>query len=94
MFGLKTIIVAAIPVLMFIYPLVVAIIILTFLNNLIPALVTGLQTAKISLGPIDNIFNTMVPLHTLGMGWISFTIVGFIIGLLWKAAVSSNKASQ
>ena len=110
MFGLKTIIVAAIPVLMFIYPLVVAIIILTFLNNLfdgrqcvyawtigltlIPALVTGLQTAKISLGPIDNIFNTMVPLHTLGMGWISFTIAGFIIGFIWRAAVSSNKASQ
>ena len=110
MFGLKTIIVAAIPVLMFIYPLVVAIIVLTFLNNLfdgrqcvyawtigltlIPALVTGLQTAKISLGPIDNIFNTMVPLHTLGMGWISFTIAGFIIGFIWRAAVSSNKASQ
>ena len=89
---------------------VVAIIILTFLNNLfdgrqcvyawtigltlIPALVTGLQTAKISLGPIDNIFNTMVPLHTLGMGWISFTIAGFIIGFIWRAAVSSNKASQ
>ena len=110
MFGLKTIIVAAIPVLMFIYPLVVAIIILTFLNNLfdgrqcvyawtigltlIPALVTGLQTAKIALGPIDNIFNTMVPLHTLGMGWISFTIAGFIIGFIWKAVVSSSKASQ
>ena len=62
--------------------------------TLIPALVTGLQTAEISLGPIDNIFNTMVPLHTLGMGWISFTIAGFIIGFIWKAAVSSNKASQ
>lgn len=110
MFGLKTIIVAAIPVLMFIYPLVVAIIILTFLNNLydgrqcvyawtigltlIPSLVTGLQTAKISLGPIDSIFNTMVPLHTLGMGWISFTIAGFIIGLIWKAAVSSKSVNQ
>lgn len=95
---------------MFIYPLVVAIIILTFLNNLydgrqcvyawtigltlIPALVTGLQTAKISLGPIDSIFNTMVPLHTLGMGWISFTIAGFIIGLIWKAVVSSKSVNQ
>ena len=60
MFGLKTIITAAIPVLMFIYPLVVAIIILAFLHKtfdgrqcvyawtigltLIPAVVTGLQT--------------------------------------------------
>lgn len=110
MFGLKTIIVAAIPVLMFLYPLVIAIILLTFLNNLfdgrqcvyawtigltfIPALVTGLQTAKVNLGPIDNIFNTMVPLHTMGMGWISFTIAGLIIGFVWKALFSPKDVIQ
>lgn len=106
MFGLKTIITAAIPVLMFIYPLVVAIIILAFLHNafggrqcvyawtigltLIPAIVTGLQTAEFSLGHIDTIFATMVPLHSLGMGWVCFTIAGFVIGFIWKSIFSSS----
>lgn len=100
MFGLHTIIVAAIPVLMFIYPLVIVLIILTFLDKsfggrqcvyawtmgmtCIVAVVTGLQTAQIPLGSIDYIFNTMVPLHTLGMGWVCFAIAGYIIGMIWK----------
>ena len=106
MFGLKTIISAAIPVLMFIYPIVVALVILTFLHKLfggrqcvyawtigltiIPAVVTGLQTAKFSLGSIDVFFNNTVPLHDLGMSWICFAVAGFIIGLIWKTAVSSK----
>ena len=106
MFGLKTIIVAAIPVLMFIYPQVVAIVFLTFLHKsfggrqcvyawtmgltIIPSLIAGTQTAGISLGGIDTFFNTMVPFHSIGMGWISFAIAGFIIGLIWKGAVKSK----
>ena len=106
MFGLKTIIVAAIPVLMFIYPLVVVLVILTFLDKLfggrqcvyawtigltlITALINGTQTAKISLGSVDTFFNTMVPFHLIGMGWISFAVAGFIIGLIWKAVVKPS----
>ena len=106
MFGLKTIISAAIPVLMFIYPIVVALVILTFLHKffggrqcvyawtigltIIPAVVTGLQTAKFSLGSIDVFFNNTVPLHDLGMSWLCFAVAGFIIGLIWKTAVSSK----
>lgn len=105
--GLKTIIVAAIPVLMFVYPLVVSNIILTFTHNLfggrrcvwvcstaftfIPALVTGLETAKIPLGPIDTLFASL-PLHSLGMDWIPFLVVGFIVGLIYKAAVPDKEA--
>ena len=105
LFGLKTIIVAAIPVLMFIYPIVVVLILLTFLHNLfdgrqcvyawtvgltlITALINGTQTAHISLGPIDSFFNSVVPLHALGMSWICFAAIGFIIGLLWKVAKKS-----
>ncbi len=104
MFGLKTIIVAAIPVLMFIYPMVVAIVALTFLDKLfggrqcvyawtmgltmIPAFISGTQTAGIPLGSVDAFFNTTVPFHSIGMGWISFAVVGFIIGLLWKVTVT------
>lgn len=108
MFGLKTIIVAAIPVLMFIYPLVVVLVILTFLDKwfggrqcvyawtigltMITALVNGTQTAKIPLGSVDTFFNTMVPFHLIGMGWLSFAIVGFVIGLIWKAVVKPSDA--
>ena len=110
MFGLKTIIVAAIPVLMFIYPIVVVLVILTFLHKvfdgrqcvyawtigltMITALVNGTQTAKISLGGIDTFFNTMVPLHPLGMGWICFALAGFIIGMIWKSVVTSSSGAD
>ncbi|MCH4178712.1 MAG: branched-chain amino acid transport system II carrier protein [Megasphaera sp.] len=108
LFGLKTIISAAIPVLMFIYPLIISTIILTFLHNLfggrqcvwawttaftfVPALVTGFQTAKVSLGPIDTFFQS-VPLAEYGMSWLCFTIAGFVIGLIWKAAVHEKEAA-
>ena len=94
---------------MFIYPIVVALVILTFLHKLfggrqcvyawtigltlIPAFVTGLQTAKIPLGAVDTFFSTTVPLHSLGMSWLCFAVVGFVIGLAWKAAVSSKTAA-
>ena len=58
--------------------------------TLIPAIVTGLQTAEFSLGHIDTIFATMVPLHSLGMGWVCFTIAGFVIGFIWKSIFSSS----
>lgn len=110
LFGLKTIIVAAIPVLMFIYPLIIATIILTFVHKFydgrqcvwawtialtfIPALVTGLQTAEVPLGAVDTFFNTVVPLQAYGMSWISFTVAGLVIGAIWKAAVPSKDHAQ
>lgn len=109
LFGLKTIIALAIPVLVLMYPLIMALLLLTFTNNFfngrqcvyvwttaltfIPALVSGLQTAKIPLGSINTFFNTCVPFNSLGMGWICFTIIGYIIGLIYmhiKPSTSSN----
>lgn len=100
MFGLQTIIVAAIPVLMFIYPIVIALVILTFLHRSfggrqcvyawtigltsIAAIVTGLQTAHVDLGIIDSIFLNYVPLHHWGLGWVLFALIGFIWGIFWK----------
>ncbi len=100
LFGLKTIIVSTIPVLMFIYPLCVALVILIFLHKFIGgrrcvyawtmgftfvmALINGLNTAKIALGGLDEIFANWVPLHAYGLGWIPFAVVGFIIGMIHK----------
>lgn len=109
LYGLKTIIVAAIPVLMFLYPLTIAIIALAFLNNTfqgrqcvyawtigltcVAAFVSGAETAGVSLGAFGEWFATYVPFHAQGMGWISFTVVGFIIGFVHKALVSKPEVN-
>lgn len=109
LFGLKTIIVSTIPVLMFIYPLLVALICLIFLDKFfggrqcvyawtiaftfVMATINLLETAGVDLGSFETMLQTYVPLHTFGMGWIPFTAVGFVIGLIWKAAVPEKKAA-
>lgn len=101
MFGLKTIIVSTIPVLMFVYPLSVVLIALLFLDKwfdsrqcvyawtvavtFIMALINGLETAGVNLGSFAQLLKDYVPLHTLGMGWIGFALVGFVIGMIWKS---------
>ncbi len=101
LFGLKTIIVSTIPVLMFLYPLCVALVILSFLHNMIGgrrcvwawtigftfvmALYNGLQTAKIAMGGLEAILAQWVPLHTYGLGWVPFAVVGFVIGMIHKS---------
>ena len=101
LFGLKTIIVSTIPVLMFLYPLCVALVILSFLHTMIGgrrcvwawtigftfvmALYNGLQTAKIAMGGLEAILAQWVPLHTYGLGWIPFAVVGFVIGMIHKS---------
>lgn len=109
LFGLKTIIVSTIPVLMFIYPLLVALICLIFLDKFfggrqcvyawtiaftfVMATINLLETAGVNLGSLETMLQTYVPLHTFGMGWIPFAAVGFVIGLIWKAAVPEKKAA-
>lgn len=102
LFGLKTIITATVPVLMFIYPLVVALIALLFLHNtfggrqcvyawtmaltFVMALINGFETAGLFPESLEAILRACVPLHTLGLGWIGFAIAGFVIGLIHKRA--------
>lgn len=106
LFGLKTIIVSTIPVLMFIYPLCVALVALIFLHKFfdgrrcvyawtigltfIMALYNGVHTAQIALGGLEEILNSWVPLHTYGLGWIPFALVGFVIGLVQRAVTKNN----
>ena len=109
LFGLKTIIVSTIPVLMFIYPLLVALICLIFLDKFfggrqcvyawtiaftfVMATINLLETAGVNLGSFETMLQTYVPLHSFGMGWIPFAAAGFVIGLIWKAAVPEKKAA-
>lgn len=96
-FGLKTIISAAIPVLMFLYPLAIVLIVLAFLDpcfggrrcvyawaiglTFVAALVSGLEAASVPLGAVGAFYDTHVPLHAVGMDWICFAVVGFLIGM-------------
>ena len=109
LFGLKTIIVSTIPVLMFIYPLIVVLIGLLFLDKFfasrqcvyawtvamtfIMAFINGCETAKINLGGLEQVLQNYVPMHSLGLGWIWFSLTGFVIGLLWKSIFPVKKAS-
>ena len=107
MFGLKTIISAAIPVLMLLYPLTIVIILLALANNvfggrrcvyawtmaftMISALMSGLETAGIAPDFLEGLFVEYIPFQGVGMGWVSFAILGFIVGLIHKGLVSKNK---
>lgn len=97
LFGLTTIIKAAIPVLMFLYPLTISLVILTFahplfggykavyatgtLFTLVMALYDGIHTAGVSLGGLDT-FMASLPLANHGMAWLPFCLLGMIIGRL------------
>ncbi len=99
LFGLKTIIVSTVPVLMFIYPLIISLILLIFLDKLfggrqcvyawttaatfIMAAVDGIRTAGWLPDSVQNLLTSVVPLYSVGMGWLPFAVVGFLIGLAW-----------
>ena len=107
MFGLKTIIVSTIPVLMFVYPLCVILIVLLFTDKLfggrqcvyawttaftfVMATVSGLETAGVNLGAVSEMIKAYVPLASYGLAWIPFAVVGYVVGLVWKAAVPTTK---
>ncbi len=96
--GLSTIISAAIPILMFLYPLTMVLMVLTFASpyfnhrravyawtigfTLIPSVWDGLRTAGVDLAALNTFGVTYLPLFNYGLGWISFAVIGFVIGLL------------
>ena len=108
LFGLTTIIKSAIPVLMFLYPLTISLVILTFTHSLfggyrityrmatlftlIPSLYDGIHTAGISLGSLDTLMASL-PLAGYGLAWVSFCAFGLILGLL-LSRVAPAKAVQ
>lgn len=108
LFGLTTIIKAAIPVLMFLYPLTISLVLLTFTHALfggyrsvyrmatlftfLPSLYDGIHTAGLSMGTLDG-FMASLPLAGYGLGWVSFCIAGLIIGII-ASRFAPTKAVQ
>lgn len=107
MFGLQTIITSTVPVLMFIYPLAVVLIVLLFTDKLfhgrqcvyaftvgltfVMALINGLEVANIKSEALENILTTYLPLHTLGLSWIWFAAVGYLLGFIWMKLVPAKQ---
>ena len=96
-FGLTTIISAAIPVLVFLYPLTIALIILTFLNGafrsspivhrtatfftFFPALYDGLHVLGLTPASADALMASL-PLASYGLAWLPVFFAGLVLGLV------------
>lgn len=98
--GLTNIIAFSIPVLCALYPIVIALVFLGVSSKLfnsdkrvyrcclafttIFAVLDGLKAAGITIASVEATLGAMVPLYTDGFGWIVPSILGAIIGLVWK----------
>ncbi len=96
--GLTQLIAITIPVLIAIYPLTIVMIFLTFLHPLfkgssrvylgsllltfIVSLFDGLNAANMSIPAINDALTQILPLYSLGMGWLVPAIIGGLLGYI------------
>lgn len=106
LFGLKTIIAAAIPLLMLLYPLTIVIILLALSNEvyggrrcvyawtmgwtLVAALVSGLEAAGWIPTEVHQMLVAYIPFYEVGMGWTLFAVWGFVVGNLQRYVVKDG----
>ena len=105
-FGLNTIITYAVPVLMFIYPLVITLILLSIFGGAFDydpivyrcvtvfTLIAAVFDFFNSLGveAIANIGKAILPFFSLGFGWLVPALIGLVLGLILRG-VNKNKAA-
>ncbi|MFE8697028.1 branched-chain amino acid transport system II carrier protein [Cytobacillus sp. FJAT-53684] len=104
--GLTQLISFSVPVLVFIYPLAIVLILLSFVHNLfngyalvyrfalIPTgligLVDGLNAAGVNVSAITEVLDVL-PLFSQGLGWLVPAIVGAVVGYAIALVVGSAK---
>lgn len=82
---------------MFLYPLTISLMILTFtdklfhghravyacatLFTLIPSLYDGIHTAGLQITTLDNVMSNL-PFAHYGLAWVTFCAAGYIVGLI------------
>ncbi|WP_077620040.1 branched-chain amino acid transport system II carrier protein [Bacillus sinesaloumensis] len=97
-FGLNSIISFSVPVLVALYPLAICLMALTFLHPLfkgrkevyqVSILVTfllsvndGLNAAGVKIAAVNDLFAAVLPLYSVGLGWVVPAIIGGVIGYL------------
>ena len=91
---------------MFLYPLTMVMMALTFLAplfdnrqagyfitqlfTLVPALYDGLRTAGFEMPALTHWMEANLPLFGYGLGWVSFAVVGFILALCYVKLVKKT----
>ena len=106
--GLSGLIKVSVPVLMMLYPLVIALVVLTFLHPLfkgkavvyqgtmlltfIVSLFDGLKAAGIEIKAVENLFASILPLYGVGLGWLLPAVIGGLGG--WVIAKLGNKSER
>lgn len=96
--GLSGLIKVSVPVLMMLYPLVIVLVALTFLNPLfksrsevyqgamlltfLVSLFDGLKAAGVEITFVEKIFSEILPFYGVGLGWLLPAIVGGLGGLI------------
>ncbi|MBN6886695.1 branched-chain amino acid:cation transporter, LIVCS family [Cytobacillus horneckiae] len=112
-FGLSQLISISIPVLTAIYPLAIVLMLLTFLHPLfngkkevyqismlltfIVSLFDGLNAAGLKVSAVNDFFANILPLHSVGLGWVAPAIIGAILGIvigLFKRGNAGEKEQE
>ncbi|HLS08647.1 branched-chain amino acid transport system II carrier protein [Lentibacillus sp.] len=104
--GLNTIVSVSVPVLTFIYPIAIVLIILTFLNKwfdgsqavyrggilltVVVALYDGITAFGFEMPVVTSAMQNL-PFFSLGLGWIVPAIIGGMIGYLTRGACPSSR---
>ncbi|MEH7113145.1 branched-chain amino acid transport system II carrier protein [Neobacillus niacini] len=99
--GLSQLISVSIPLLIMIYPIAIVLILLSFVHSYLPvsktvyigaivgaglvSLYDGLSTAGIEIAAISGGL-AVIPLYTNGLGWLLPSVVGGLLGLLFRYA--------
>lgn len=105
--GLTNIISFSIPVLCALYPIVIALVLLGVTSKLfnadqgvyrcclffttIFALLDGLKAAGIKYHALESLLTSIIPLYADGFGWIVPSLIGVLLGLIWKMLAPSKK---
>lgn len=96
--GLTQLISISVPILTFIYPIAISLIVLSLVASVLRfgrevyvlAVVTssffslfdGLNAANLKIASIDKLFTNYLPLYSDGMGWLIPTLIACIIGYM------------
>lgn len=107
--GLNQLIAFSVPVLVTLYPIVIVLILLVFLEPLfngkrevyvcsifltaLISLLDGMQAAGLQLTLVHQWLNRVMPLYAEGFGWVVPAIVGVVLGYCINVARKSNSLS-
>lgn len=107
--GLMKLISISVPVLVAIYPLAICLMFLTFTHALfkgkpevyqgaflfafIVSFFDGLNAAGIKIQAVNELFTAILPLYSVGLGWIIPAVVGGILGYLFSGMSKKKTAS-